>query len=167
MSGAARAAVTGHQPPVLGGYGADVFARLVVLGRDWVRANRPSEVVSGMAAGWDLAMAEAAVLEGVPLVAALAFRGQGDEWPDEARAHLRRLVEAAALVHVVHEVRAPGMWTARDRWVLDRGDVVVALWSGAEGGTGRAVATARKLGKPVDNLWDRWTAGSVPAIQHA
>lgn len=151
-----RAAVTGHQPPALGGYGADVFARLVGLGRGWIRANRPAEVVSGMAAGWDLAMAEAAVLEGVPLVAALAFRGQGEDWPDEARAHLRRLLGAAVMVHLANEARVPGMWTIRDRWVLERGDVVVALWSGADGGTGRAVATARELGKQVDNLWPSW-----------
>ncbi len=151
-----RAAVTGHQPPALGGYGADVFARLVGLGRGWIRANRPTEVVSGMAAGWDLAMAEAAVLEGVPLVAALAFRGQGEDWPDEARAHLRRLLGAAVMVHVANEARVPGMWTIRDRWVLERGDVVVALWSGADDGTGRAVAKARELGKQVDNLWPSW-----------
>lgn len=156
-------AVTGHQPPALGGYGPEVSAALLRVARGWVAARRPSEVVSGMAAGWDLAMAEAALLEGVPLVAALAFEEQGAEWPDGAAAHLRGLLARAGHVHLMAKERAPGMWTARDRWVLERGSRVVALWSGAEGGTARAVATALKLGKPVENLWDLWLAEAPPA----
>jgi hypothetical protein len=45
------------------------------------------------------------------------------------------------------------MWTVPDRWVLERADHVVALWFGVEGGTAQAVAHARALGKPVENLW--------------
>ncbi|MCY1018154.1 hypothetical protein [Pyxidicoccus sp. MSG2] len=151
-----RAAVTGHQPHLLGGFSEESASRLRAFARQWLQRARPVEVICGMAPGWDLAMAEAALEEVVPLVAALAWPGQGRNWPGEAYAHLQSLLERAALVHVAFSQRAPAMWTVRDRWVLSRGDHVVALWSGAEGGTAEAIAHARELGRPVENLWPEW-----------
>lgn len=156
-----RVAVTGHQPPVLGGYGEDVADRLVALAARWVALNGPSEVISGMAAGWDMAVARAAVDAGVPLVAALAYPGQGQSWPPEARERLGELLSAASLVHVMPG--GPGMWTKRDGWVLARGECVLALWDGTDGGTGRAVAKARRLGRPVENLWPLWAGKALAA----
>ncbi|NMO15139.1 DUF1273 family protein [Pyxidicoccus fallax] len=153
-----RAAVTGHQPHLLGGFGEDVAHRLRALARRWIQRSQPGEVICGMAPGWDLAMAEAALDERVPLVAALAWPDQGHNWPEDARRHLRALLERAATVHVAFPKRTPDMWTLRDRWVLERGDHVVALWSGEDGGTARAVAHARELGRPVENLWAEWCA---------
>lgn len=153
-----RIAVTGHQPPQLGGYAPDVFDALCRLAQEWLRAQPASEVISGMAAGWDLAMAEAARREGIPLVAAMAFPEQGRNWPDPAVAQLRGLLDYAAVVQVMFPRRQPEMWTLRDQWVLDRGEQVVALWSGTPGGTGNAVAYAQRQGKLVTNLWSRWHA---------
>lgn len=44
-------------------------------------------------------MAEAAIDEGVPLMAALAWPDQGHNWPDDARRHLQALLGRAARVH--------------------------------------------------------------------
>jgi hypothetical protein len=156
-----RVAVTGHQPGLLGGYGDDVAARLRLLARGWMARERPGEVVSGMAAGWDLATAEAAIDLGIPLVAALACPGQNQAWPETARERFERIVARAALVHVMPG--GPGMWTKRDAWVLARGEAVLALWSGVPGGTGRAIAKARKLGRRIDNLWPEWSALDLAA----
>jgi uncharacterized phage-like protein YoqJ len=153
---AASIGVTGHQPPMLGGYGDDVAARLETVAREWLKAAEPREVVSGMAAGWDLAVAAAAVGLGIPLVAALAFADQAAEWPADARAKYRRLVGASVHVHTHAAEKLYGCWAARDGWVLERSAAVLALWSGAEGGTGRAVAKALKLGRPVYNVWPEW-----------
>jgi uncharacterized phage-like protein YoqJ len=149
-------AVTGHQPFLLGGYGQDVAVRLRGVAREWLAEERPREIVSGLAAGWDIAVAEAAIAEGIPLVAALAYRGQADHWPEDAKRGHAALVAAATDVWLYAEEKAHGCYTRRDHWVLDRADVVLALWSGVDGGTARAVAKAYALGKPVINLWVRW-----------
>jgi uncharacterized phage-like protein YoqJ len=151
-----RVAVTGHQPHLLGGFGEEAALRLRAFARRWLQRTRPTEVICGMAPGWDLAMAEAALEEAVPLVAALAWPGQGKNWPEDAYKHLQTLLGRAAQVHTVFPKRTQEMWTVRDQWVLERADLVVALWSGAEGGTAQAVAHARGLGKPVENLWEEW-----------
>ena len=161
-------AVTGHQPPALGGFGTETDRRLLALASTWIERANPGEVVSGMAPGWDMSVAEAAVRAGVPLVAALAWPGQGGNWPDDGIEQIRRLLSGASLVHVAFERRSPDMWTLRDQWVMARCERVVALWSGAPGGAATAVAYAASLGKLVDNLWDEWAAlyladiGAVP-----
>jgi hypothetical protein len=132
--------------------------RLRTLAFDWLEANRPREVVSGLAPGWDTAVADAAVSLGVPLIAALAYRGQADDWPDAARQKHTDLVAAAHETYVYAEAKEHGCYTRRDRWVLERGEIVLALWSGVDGGTARAVAHASKLGKPIVNLWQNWNA---------
>jgi uncharacterized phage-like protein YoqJ len=151
-------AVTGHQPFLLGGYGHDVSRRLRRVAFDWLQANTPREVMSGLAAGWDTAVADAAVSLGIPLIAALAYRGQADLWPEEARNEHARLVAAAGEIYLYAEAKEHGCFTRRDRWVLERGDMVLALWSGVDGGTARAIATANKLEKPVVNVWERWAS---------
>jgi hypothetical protein len=151
-----RLAVTGHQPPVLGGFRPEVDAALTALARQWLAENSVSEVISGMAPGWDLATARAALVLDIPLVAALAWPEQGHHWPPAARAELEALHARAAELHVDAPDQAAASYGRRDRWVLDRADTVLALWSGVPGGTGRAVAHAQKRGLPVVNLWDRW-----------
>ena len=149
-------AVTGHQPFLLGGYGDEVAVRLRDLAGAWLADHRPREVVSGLAAGWDTAVASAALLTGIPLVAALAYRKQASHWPAEAAEQHESFVAAASEVFVYSEEKSHGCYSRRDRWVLERSDLVLALWSGADGGTARAISHAESLGKPIVNLWKQW-----------
>jgi len=151
-------AVTGHQPHLLGGFGDEAQETLTAFACAWVSRVRPAKLVSGMAPGWDLAMARAAIRCDVRLVAALAFADQGQDWPEHAREELKRLLDAAEYVHVHSNDKHRGCWTNRDRWVLGQADAVVALWSGVDGGTGTAVKAAEDMGLPVTNLWDEWIA---------
>lgn len=61
------AAVTGHRPFVLGGPTEALAALLRSLASGWLQITKPRKVVSGLADGWDLAVAEAAVALGIPL----------------------------------------------------------------------------------------------------
>jgi hypothetical protein len=164
-----RIAVTGHQPHLLGGFGAEAAGLLEGFAVRALEARaaahgRPAVVVSGMAPGWDLAMAKAALRLGVPLRAVLAHPKQGNNWPEDARAELAGLLAAAERVDVMGAeggpAAAPGLdkWTARDLHVIEGADLLVALWNGSDGGTARAVAMARDKGLPISNLWGDWLA---------
>lgn len=150
-------AVTGHQPHLLGGYGMEAQEALTSWACGWIRLHRPTKVITGMAPGWDLAMARAASRCGTRFIAALAFPEQGQDWPDPAREELDTLLGAAEYVHVQSNDKHKGCWTNRDRWVLDQAEAVVALWSGIDGGTARAVKAAAGMGLPIINLWDEWS----------
>ena len=153
-------AVSGHQPFVLGGASEELERRLRRLAARWLARKRPYEVVTGLAAGWDMACALAAIDLRLPLVGALAFPGQGANWPEEARAELERVLAACDEVATISSEKGDGIWSRRDRWVIDRGDRVLALWNGGKGGTGRALAYAESLGRPIDNLWSEWESSS-------
>ena len=157
-----RLSVTGHRPDRLGGYTSDVTNRLRHLALLSVARLEPSQVVVGMAQGWDQACAWAALDLGVPFVAVLPGFIQPDAqvalWPPAARAEYARLL---ALADEIEQRPWPGArreYHDRDMRLVERGDEVLALWDGdPRSGTGMTIRMAG--GKPVHNVWGEWHAG--------
>jgi uncharacterized phage-like protein YoqJ len=153
---------TGHRPDKLGGYGAAVSARLVDLARAALLKYRPDEVVSGMALGWDTALALAALELGIPLTAAVPFEGQETKWRPEQQELFRAILARATSVVVV----SPGgyaVWKmqVRNEWMVDRATGVLALWNGTSGGTANCVEYARTRKVKIVNLWNAWERYSL------
>lgn len=148
---------TGHRPDKLGGYGADISARLVDLARAALTKYQPDEVISGMALGWDTALALAAIDLGIPLTAAVPFEGQERKWRPEQQELFRTILAQATNVVVV----SPGgyaVWKmqVRNEWMVDRATGMLALWDGSSGGTGNCIAYARTREVEIVNLWSTW-----------
>lgn len=148
---------TGHRPNALIGYSDE--ARLLTRRflTAWLRELAPSEVVSGMALGFDWALAEAAVDLELPLVAAVPFRGQEARWPERAQAGYRALLDRAAEVVVVSE----GGYSAasmqrRNEYMVDRCELLLALFNGKPGGTANCLDYAAERGRDAINLWSSW-----------
>ena len=151
-------AATGHRPERLGGYGPEAFARLVQIAAEYLADVCPEMVISGMALGWDMAVAVAALSSGFKLTAALPCDGQDAVWPDEPREMHRQLIAAAAKVETV----SPGPYEprkmfVRNNWMVDRCDLLIAMWDGGNGGTAGCVSYAIKTGRPWVNLWHRYS----------
>jgi uncharacterized phage-like protein YoqJ len=158
-------AATGHRPDRLGGYDDGTLERYVAHACRFLVEAMPAKVIVGMALGWDTAVALACVRRGVPFAAAVPFEGQELAWPSDAQARYRTLLRWASEVTIVSRI-APehqdrtwwigGVMHARNRWMVDRCQAVVALWDGApKGGTANCIAYAKSVGRPVVNLWDR------------
>jgi len=160
---------TGHRPDKLGGYGARVSARLVDLARVVLVKHRPDEVISGMALGWDTALALAAIELGIPLTAAVPFEGQERKWRPEQQEQFRAILALATTVVIV----SPGgyaVWKmqTRNEWMVDRATGVLALWNGSGGGTGNCIEYARTRHVEIVNLWAAWERYAfVPAAAPA
>ncbi|MBR0876925.1 DUF1273 family protein [Bradyrhizobium liaoningense] len=145
---------TGHPPNKLGGYGDDVRKRLRTVARNYLGLSLASEVVSGMALGWDQAFAEAAIQLGIPFVAAVPFEGQDAAWPAPSRAHYGVLLSRAARVVIVSEGGySPLAMHRRNEWMVDYSHRVCALWDGSNGGTASCLRYARKMMRTIDNVW--------------
>ena len=93
--GAFFLAGTGHRPKKLGGYSVEVADKLRDLARKVMDRVRPDTVISGMALGWDTALAEVAIERKIHLIAAVPFRGQESAWPEKSQRHYRWLLEQA------------------------------------------------------------------------
>jgi uncharacterized phage-like protein YoqJ len=144
---------TGHRPNKLGGYSVEVNRKLLDVARR--NLDGCTMVISGMALGWDTALAHAARMEGIPFIAAVPFKGQERLWPKPSQDGYHDLLRAAKeVVYVCEDGYAPWKMQIRNQWMVDHCDVVLALWDGSSGGTGNCIQYVEKVGKPIKNVWN-------------
>lgn len=150
-------AFTGHRPPKLGGFDDSVRLRLVAFAKRWLSIYPPDTIVSGMALGWDTAVAQAALQSGIPLIAAVPFEGQERLWPPAHTHRYHEFLRKASDVVVVSEGGfANWKMQKRNEWMVDRCTLLVSLFDGSSGGTANCIEYATRIGKPVTNLWSEW-----------
>ena len=156
-------AVTGHRSDKLGGYSEHATE---VLGKfaynQMLQYDTDLSVIIGCALGWDTAIGEAAIQQGHKLICCVPFEGFELKWPREAQMRLRKMLNAASCVHVVSssdKVRVLGYarcLNLRNEFMVDRCGSVLALHSGANGGTANAVDYAQRQNINVKNVWCSW-----------
>ena len=148
---------TGHRPDKLGGYSQAVTNRLTELAIDNLQLIGAKKVISGMALGWDMALAEAAIQLGIPFIAAIPFFGQEKMWPKPSQERYQEILKRAEdVIYVCDKGYAPWKMQIRNEWMVDHCDSVLALWDGSKGGTGNCIQYANKVNKPIVNLWDQF-----------
>lgn len=145
--------VTGHRdagqkPGELQDFARLIVARMIQTGC--------TEVITGMALGWDLAVAEACVEVDLPFVAALPFAGQESHWSGEDRQLYTRMLYKAAKVWYVGKLALNENYHKRDRMIVQTCTQLWALDSGRRSGTHSTVLFAEQVGCRVEPLWDRW-----------
>ncbi len=146
---------TGHRPNKLGGYGDDAYAVLVHLAVMSLEDIKPDRVISGMALGWDMAIAEAAIRKRILLIAAIPFEGQESMWPQPSKDKYRELLDKCAVKKVICSPGyAPYKMQARNQWMVDNSNIILALWNGTSGGTANCVKYAEKRNVKIFNLWN-------------
>lgn len=129
---------------------------------DLLRWLRPKEVISGLARGFDLWFAWAAVESDTKLIGACPFPQQARQWEEDDQKEWKAIVDYHAEVHVV----SPTFWEkdgdnalyARNRWMVDRCTHLTSFWQGTRGGTAWTNDYAVKIGKPrlVINTLNGW-----------
>lgn len=149
--------VTGHRPQILGGFTVEVMDRLDLLAYHVLCYMAPARVVTGMALGWDQAIANAAAGFGIPFDAIVPFEGQEALWPVQSQKKYLKLLDKASSVKVVSQSYSSEAMKARNRMIVEISDGLVALWGGSPAsGTGHCCNYALSVGKPVINVWPLW-----------
>jgi len=150
---------TGHRPNKLGGYSKRVFTKLTHFAIEQLgQIEGVERVISGMALGWDMALAIGAIDRRIPLTCALPFKGQETRWAADYQDLYRKILEQADEVVVVSEGEyEPYKMFARDKWMVDRCDLLLALYNGTPGGTDRTISYALEVGKPIRNVARYWS----------
>ena len=143
---------TGHRLKALGYENKE---KLIRYATSILPGYNPDKIISGMAIGWDQALAWAAINNDIPFIAAVPFLGQASIWPKEAQAEYEKLLSFAEEVVIVCEGGyATHKYHIRDKWMIDNGDAMIALWNGIEhGGTYSTVKLTRKAKKELYNVW--------------
>lgn len=153
---------TGHRPNKLGGYSDQAKVRLVAVAFTALTHIRPRLVITGMALGWDTALAIAAYGLGIPYLAAVPFEDQDCQWPAQSRVIYREiLANAERVVQVCEPGYAAWKMQRRNGWMVQNCDQVLAMWDGTDGGTANCVHTARGLGRHIFNYYPMWRDKNV------
>jgi uncharacterized phage-like protein YoqJ len=178
MTRAFTVAATGHRPPRLGlGYDPESNRLLTSFAEGELATlaftKGVSHVISGMAQGWDQAVAHAAVNLGLALICAVPFDGQESRWPPAGRERYRAILRRASEVRVISPGGYSGTkFVVRDRYMVDHADLVLALLDSKPESSGTLITVdyALRKGVPVLNGWSDWeswrAAGGVLSSKH-
>lgn len=161
-----KVGITGHRPPRLwhgesSAYDAEHYkclAKFAVSVLRWYRKTYGPdiEIWTGMALGWDQAMAVACIHEEIPFVAVVPFEGQERKWPPAAREHYKRLISQASKTIVTGrkgEATVAELMFQRDDVVRQAVNHSIALFDGEDtGGTAYYLRT----NPPHVNVWNQW-----------
>lgn len=147
---------TGHRPNKLGGYSNEVFSRLTSLAQACLEKYQPTQVISGMALGWDMALAQAALNLGVPLHASLPCLNQERKWPASSRELYQQILSKATSQNVISSHYTLICMQKRNEWMVDHCDILLALWNGTPGGTANCLNYAKSKSTKIINVWSSW-----------
>jgi uncharacterized phage-like protein YoqJ len=143
-------ALTGHRPEKA--EPEDVVREKVRLA---LRGPENPVVVCGMAAGFDLWAGTTALRMGLEVIAAKPWKGHKARKADE-QLYAEVFEGATRVVNVSDSETYLGPWLYHDRneWMVDNATHVLAYWDGGEkGGTAACVRYAKKVGKPIRNIY--------------
>lgn len=111
-----------------------------------------TEVITGMALGFDQIIAEVCLAMGIPFIAAIPCKDQEKLWtkPQQEKYHLL-LSQASRLVMVDEGEYAPWKMMKRNQWIVDNCVQMLSYWNGSkEGGTAHCLRYAKQQKRPVE-----------------
>ena len=153
---------TGHRPGKIFDYSPEAFTKLINLASEWLEENKPDKVISGMAMGWDMALAQATIDKNIPLICAIPCKNQDKMWSHSIR-FLYSTILLEAVTNPIHDVVYVSTrdydnkcMQKRNEWMVDNSDTVLALWDGSIGGTNNCLKYAEKKRRKIINLYESW-----------
>lgn len=114
-------------------------------------------IICGLANGFDLWAGAEAVRLGYPVWAAKPWKNHGPRKSDvELYAEVIEAAEKVVVVTDVDDYPGPWVYHKRNEWMVDNAERVLAYWNGKErGGTFACIKYARKVGKPIRNIYGK------------
>jgi len=148
---------TGHRlGEKVGGYTKEVEDNLLNISTNILDEINPTSVISGMAIGWDFAIAKASLHLGIGLVAAIPFKGQESRWAKSSQNEYWDILNnPLTSSHIVcNSGYESWKMQRRNEWMADRVNLMLAFWDGnKEGGTANCIEYCKKKNIPWINLY--------------
>lgn len=148
---------TGHRPDKLAGY--DNYDHKIILFRiaeKHLIYMSPDLVISGMAQGWDMIVAYAALSLHIPLHCAIPFPGQERNWPIRTQEKYRNIINLATSVKYISDSFSYGAFQKRNEYMVDNSDIILACHDGSKGGTANCLKYADSKNKKVINIYKEY-----------
>src|SRR5690606_9600422 len=106
----------------------------------------PDAIISGMALGYDQIGAVIAIRMGIPVIAALPFKGQEKSWPEKSQKTYHKILNKCEEVNIVSDGGyEPKKMYLRNEYIVNNCDMLIACWDGSKSGTGSCIDYALKV----------------------
>lgn len=152
-------AVTGHRPQSLWGYDLTEphYKQLYNILFEKLKQYKPTHCMSGMALGVDTIFAYAVlkykkeINPECVLECAIPCRNHPCRWNKESQDRYSKILQKANIVTLVtDEEYKPWLMQKRNEYMVDKCDLLIAVWDGSKGGTGNCVNYAKKQNRTID-----------------
>lgn len=145
---ALRACFTGHRPEKLTEPEDVIIRKLEVAISDAVDEGY-TVFISGMARGVDIWAAEIVLRlrdsnPQIKLVCASPFEGFEKAWGTDWQQRYMDIMERADSVHFICQSHSRASFQMRNKWMVDRADMVIAVFNGEKGGTKNTIDYANR-----------------------
>jgi uncharacterized phage-like protein YoqJ len=120
--------------------------------KEMLQKFAPTEVISGMALGYDQLVVDACLELKIPFVAAVPCKGQERLWSPAQQEQYRKYLELASRVVMVDDGDyAPWKMQKRNQWIVNNSSLMITYWNGDKtGGTANCLRYAKQVKKPVE-----------------
>lgn len=152
-----KIAITGHRPDKLpGGYKDCYKIILPYFTKMFYSLNKNYDVIyTGGALGIDQIALKAAILLNIKCILCEPFEGFYKKWPNISILNYLDLKNKLPLenIIIVGKTNNISEYQKRNEFMVDSCDELWCWWSGEKGGTANCVEYAKKVGKPIYNLF--------------
>ncbi len=150
-------AVTGHRPDKLWGYDLKhpKYNKLYNMLYNLLDKYYVGHCITGMALGADTIFAYAALkykkeYPDTILECAIPCQNHSKKWQNKDRDRYDKILKQSEIITLVSdEEYKPWLMQKRNEYMVDRCELLIAVWDGSKGGTGNCVAYAKKKGKII------------------
>lgn len=151
-----RCCFTGHRPGKIN-RSENEIKLLLEKEIDNAIANGYVTFISGMAPGTDVWAAQIVLDKkntdnNLHLICALPHPGFENRRSDVDKLQFREILEKADVVKLINEHYFTGCYQVRNKWMVDRSNLVIAVFNGTKGGTKNTIDYAHKNGVSVRNV---------------
>ena len=151
-----RCCFTGHRPEKLLRSEVQIRAALAqAIAKALADGKRT--FLTGMARGVDIWAAEIVLKvrdadPSVHLICALPHPNFEKRWSRHWQQRYAAILQAADLVKIISSTFSISSYQKRNAWMVDHASLVIAVYSGVNGGTRKTIAYARQQGVPIDMI---------------
>lgn len=116
----------------------------------YLKEVKPEKVITGMALGYDMWLANIAYKLNIPFIAAIPFDKQESKWPESSQKTYHNLLKLASDKIIVSPGGySPEKMQIRNQWMVDNCDQLLACFDGSSGGTANCIKYAESVKKPI------------------
>lgn len=149
-----KIAITGHRPNKLANdytLTSPLIAKIKKQILLILKEHKPDTLISGMALGIDTLFARIAIEQKIPLIAAIPCGNQSQFWGDKAKDEYKSILKhrLTTAKYVSQLPFTNWCMQARNQWMVDNSDILIAVWDGTPGGTANCVKYAQKVKRTI------------------